>query len=479
MIMFVSRWFRIVVLTAAIIPAIPAPVSGQGRQDTPAEHRLQQLIEVINAADAAQAEEFIHDHYAPAFRDAFPMARHLGMFTAIHSNRGTIGFERAEETTATSLRALIRTEIGDQWLRITLHIEPETPHRIVGLLVQPVAAPASSPSGDVAERDISSWAELDRWLTEQTAADEFSGTVLVARNGEILFQNAYGLADKTHAVRNRMDTKFNLGSLNKLFTSVAIGQLAQQGRLGFDDAIGQHLSGFAPEAAEKVTIRHLLQMRSGWGDYWDNETYQANRTDFRTVADYIAFIKDMPLEFEPGTQQIHSNTSFQVLGAIIEAVTGQDYFSYIREHVFAPAGMTDSDPWGARDAPGENIATGYTNQNPHDPDGTGYRWSNIYYIATTGTPAGGGYSSAPDMLAFAEALRTHRLLNAEFTNLFYRGFDPDVSRSVLGFAGGAAGVNTALTLDLQNGYEIIVLSNYDMPVAMDVAQAILRLVREG
>ncbi|MFC1628539.1 serine hydrolase domain-containing protein [Gemmatimonadota bacterium] len=477
MIRLSTRWFPVAVLTLAATLTVPAPRKSLGQEDTPAMRRLQQLIEVINTADAAGKEEFVSNEYTPEFLDAFPMVRHLGYLTSLTDNFGGIVIDRVAASTPFRIEALARATTNERWVRITLRVESEEPYQIDQMMVQPTAAPPPSGAGGPRETNIKTWEELDGWLTEQTAADRFSGTVLVAQNGEVLFRNAYGLANKTYRVENRMDTKFNLGSLSKMFTSVAIGQLAQQGRIELDDPIGEYLSGFPAEAAVKVTVRHLLQMRSGWGDYWDHEVFVANRTELRTVADYIAFLKDMPLQFEPGSQQIHSNTSFQVLGAIIETVTGQDYFSYIRENVFGPAGMTGSDPWGARDAPGENIATGYTNQNPHDPEGTGYRWSNIYYIAATGTPAGGGYSTAADLLAFAEALRTHRLLNQEYTDLFYHGFDPDGSRSVLGMAGGAIGVNTALTLDLGRGYEIIVLSNYDMPVAMDVARVIMQLLQ--
>jgi len=171
------------------------------------------------------------------------------------------------------------------------------------------------------------------------ARNEFSGTIPVTRNGTKLFENAYGLASKNFNVPNRMDTKFNLASLSKMFTSVAIAQLAEQGRLGIDDPIGRHMTGFSSDAAEKVTIRHLLRMQSGWGDYWGDEYYRSNFADIRTVSDYISFLRDKPLQFEPGTQDLHSNSSFQILGAIVEAVSGQDYYAYVQENIFDPAGI--------------------------------------------------------------------------------------------------------------------------------------------
>jgi CubicO group peptidase (beta-lactamase class C family) len=223
-------------------------------------------------------------------------------------------------------------------------------------------------------------------------------------------------------------------------------------------------------------------MRSGWGDYWDNETYLARRNELRTVDDYIAFLKDVPLGFEPGTQTAHSNTSFEILGAVVEKVSGLDYFEYIRRHVYRPAGMTDSDSYH-RDGSATNLATGYTNLNPADPEKTGYRWSNTYMLPPRGTPAGGGYATAADLVRFRQALCTHKLLNREYTDLLLRRFegapgDPLPPGRALALAGGAPGLNAFLGIDLADRWTVVVLSNYDMPVAMEVGESILRMVRE-
>jgi D-alanyl-D-alanine carboxypeptidase len=308
---------------------------------------------------------------------------------------------------------------------------------------------------------------LDKYFANKTLKDEFSGVVLVAKDGKILYEKAFGYADKNFKIPNRTDTKFNLASLNKLFTAVVISQLVEQGKLNFDDTIGKYLDGFSKDAAEKVTIRHLLQMKSGWGDYWNNEYFKNNFTKMRKVSDYLELIQKMPLEFEPGTKQIHSNTGFIVLGAIIEKITGMDYFDYVRENIYKPAGMNDTDSYD-RDSDVSNMATGYTNLHPADPVKKGFKWSDRCFLRPKGGPDGGGYSTALDMLKFDTALRSHKFLGEKYFNYLNNRFEGEIDRplenpdTIRLSAGGSMGIETWFGRDLQDGYTIIILSNYDM-----------------
>lgn len=320
--------------------------------------------------------------------------------------------------------------------------------------------------------------ELDVFLEKQTAEGKFSGVVLIAKDGVSAFHKAYGFASKRFKVPNKPDTKFNIGSINKMFTSVAILQLCEQGKLILDDPIGNYLSGFPFDVSENVTVRHLLQHRSGWGHYWEDETYLATWTDLRTIDDYIEFIKDTPLGFEPGTSEQYSNTGFVVLGAIVEKVSGQSYYDYVREHIYKPAGMDHSDSY-EMDMPVENLAIGYTNMSPFGPE-EGYQRENIFLHSAKGTSAGGGYSTAEDLLKFDMVLRNDLLLSPSYTDLLFNRFnEPEEPRSRsgrIGFAGGAPGINGILEMNFDSGYTVIVLSNYDPPVAMDLAPEIMDMV---
>lgn len=450
--------------------------------ETPAGTRAAELLDLFNRGGADADRRYVENGYAPSFREAFPMEQHLGMIRMTRDMFPDLALGLVGESSPTAIAAWFRSPASGEWLHLELEVEADAPHRILSLGLRPGEPPegATDPEPGPAAPAVTNFEELDSRLSRRAADDEFSGVVLAARGREVVFHEVYGPAHRAFGVPNRLDTRFNIGSLNKLFTSVAIAQLAEKGKLGLDDPLGRHLDGFPPEAAGKVTIRHLLQMRSGWGDYWDNETYLAARNELRTVGDYLAFLKEEPLQFEPGTDETHSNTGFEILGAVIEKVSGLDYYDYVRRHIYGPAGMTRSDSYH-RDGPATGLATGYTNLNAADPLGSGYRWTNTFMLSPRGTPAGGGYATAMDLLRFRRALCGHRLLGEAWTNLLLRRFEGepaagDPPKGTVALAGGAPGVNALFVIDLDDGWTVVVLSNFDMPAAMMLEGEMMKLI---
>jgi CubicO group peptidase (beta-lactamase class C family) len=226
--------------------------------------------------------------------------------------------------------------------------------------------------------------------------------------------------------------------------------------------------------ASKVTIHHLLTHTSGMGSYW-NDKFEAAKDKIRKVADFMPFFVDGPLQFEPGQRWSYSNAGYIVLGAIIEKASGQDYYDYVREHVFKPAGMTNTDCYELdRDTP--NLAVGYTRMGQKQPQ-PGPRRNNLLLHGLRGGPAGGGYSTVEDLLRFDIALRSHKLLDARYTDLVLTGkskTDPDEEdwyaygfgdrrvngKRIVGHTGGLPGISSALETHLDTGYTLAVLSNY-------------------
>lgn len=349
-------------------------------------------------------------------------------------------------------------------------------------------APASPPTGAAAKTaagapapsrmtEADFVAALESHLGRLSAADEFSGTVLVAKDGKPIFHKAYGLASREYDTPNRTDTKFNLGSINKIFTQVAIGQLAEQGRLSLDDKLGKHLPDYPNRnAAEKVTVRHLLTMSSGIGDVFGPKYDATPKDKLRAVRDYLPLFSAEPLAFEPGTSRQYSNGGYVVLGAIIEKVSGQDYYDYVREHVFKPAGMRDTD-WYEADMPAENLASGYTRRGA-ESGGAKARVNNLYTRPAKGSPAGGGYSTAEDLLKFTLAVRAGKLRVPDFRRAEgarkVQGAAAQDTRggNGVGIAGGAPGINAVLEADVASGYTTVVMSNYDPPSASAVGKQI-------
>lgn len=302
--------------------------------------------------------------------------------------------------------------------------------------------------------------EMDRLVSE----DRFSGAVLLAKNGKPLFEQAYGYANHAFAARNTTDTKFNLASTAKMFTQVAILQLAQEGKLNLDDPIVKILSDYPnKEVAEKVTVRQLLDHRSGLGDFVNREFLATHPRLFRATRDYLKFFVNQKLLFEPGTQRAYSNAGYIVLGRIIEETAGESFENYVRVHIFEPAGMKNTGFWSFEDDV-PNLAFGYTNQ--------GVRIGGERMVTTTLSKGGGAagatgpYSTLEDMLRFAEALRGNRLLNRDYTQKLLSGgygMNSETTNGTrhAGHGGGTAGVNTWFELFPDSGYTLVALSNYD------------------
>src|SRR5687768_14816878 len=198
------------------------------------------------------------------------------------------------------------------------------------------------------------------------------------------------MANKDFNVPNRVDTKFNLGSMNKMFTGVAIAQLVEKGKLSFDDPLSKFIPDFPdPESAKKIQIKHLLTHTAGLGGYFSKRYQDMSRANLRTVDDMMALAKqDEKLQFEPGTKWQYSNTGMLVLGKVIEIVSGQSYFDYVRENIYKPAGMVNSDSYEL-DRINTNLAVGYDKQFTDN----GVAWgNNIFMHVMRGGPQGGGYS---------------------------------------------------------------------------------------
>jgi len=324
---------------------------------------------------------------------------------------------------------------------------------------------------------------IDSLVRARAAADSFSGAVIVARDGAVVYSGAVGQADREARAPNRLDTKFNLGSVDKYFTRIAVRQLQRDGRLAMSDTLGKFVPDYPNARARSITVDQLYQMRAGIPDIF-NERWDAARGGLRTTDDFIRLFADRPLLFEPGTQQRYCNGCYVLLGKIVEVASGQSWYDYSRTHIFAPAGMTGTG-YFEREAPTPNRAVGYTTEEgpggpPAERDG---RRPNGFTLGFHGGSAGGGYSTAEDLLRLEGAVRGGRLLGAAYTDSLlgprFRTPSPEpktLGRS--GWNGGSPGVNTVFQLR-STGYTIIVLSNYDPPSAERVGEGIAAVLGDA
>jgi len=296
-------------------------------------------------------------------------------------------------------------------------------------------------------------------------AQQFSGVVLIAQQGAPVVERAYGMADREAPRPNHISTAFNLGSINKLFTSIAIQQLTAAGKLSVDSTLGTYWSDYPNPAVRRVTIRQLLQHRSGIGGNIFDPPAGGTRADLRKLADFLPlFVNETPV-FEPGARQQYSNAGYLVLGLLIERLSGESYYDYVRRHIYEPAGMTRTAHWAVDSLP-PNTAIGYTAGGPMVGPAGGRAGgqagravaANTDLLPGRGSSAGGGYSTAPDLLRFLNAVREGKIVG---------GPQP----GMVGIAGGAPGINAMMEGDVE-GYDVIVMANLDPPAAMQMGRAI-------
>lgn len=312
--------------------------------------------------------------------------------------------------------------------------------------------------------------ELNRRCTD----DSFSGVVLIAKNGQAIFDLACGFADREKKIQNRLETRFNLGSMNKMFTSIAIAQLVRQRKLQYTDKIGAILTDYpSPEAAQKITVDHLLTHASGLGDFFTEE-FMRNRQKVHKLEDYLPYFANHPLQFEPGVKRSYSNAAFVVAGLVIEKISGQNYFDYIEQHIYKKANMQHS--FGFEDLIKQPMmAIGYTRER-------GQVEPNDFFLVA-GSPAGGGYSTAGDLLKFAMALRNNKLIDPELVkkvvgldrpagSTYGYGFSREevLSDLVIGHNGGAEGINADMDCYWKSGYVVIALTNQDPRAADEITK---------
>jgi CubicO group peptidase (beta-lactamase class C family) len=436
--------------------------------NTPAGNQTKAWLEAFNAGDADKFKEFLRKNF-PSRLERADRAMEFRLIT------GGFDLKKVEESTPTKLVALVQERISDQFARLSVEVDATEQHQITKLDLNAVARPPDFALPHLSESELIT--ALKKKLDDDAAADRFSGAALVARNGKTVFAQAYGLADREKKTPNTLKTRFRLGSMNKMFTAVATLQLVQSGKLDLKAPFGNYLTDYPnKDVASKVTIEQLLSHTGGTGDIFGPD-FDKHRLELKTLRDYVNLYGSRALQFEPGSRWEYSNYGFLLLGVLIEKVSGESYYDYVRDHIFKPAGMT-----GSASEPEEQMvldrSIGYTRFG-----GGGLR-PNTDTLPYRGTSAGGGYSTVEDLFRFATALQTHKLLNAQYTDMlttgkvdtpgggkYAYGFSDDMTNGTrcFGHGGGAPGMNGELSICPSSGYVIAVLANMDPPAASRVA----------
>ena len=236
--------------------------------DTPAGHRFFEWLDAFDSGDKTKLEQFLKEHY-PARSDA----NAVGMEMQFRDQTGGFEFKDFDRdaSSTTKFVGIVKERASDNFARFVIEVDPADERHITSLSLNIVPRPAKFVLPRMTERDaLTAFRET---LKDEAASDRFSGVALVAKNGTPIFTSAYGMADRDKKIQNTLDTKFRIGSMNKMFTATAVLQLAQAGKLKLSDPVGKYIPNYPNKnIATKVTVEQLLSHTGGTGDFFGPES---------------------------------------------------------------------------------------------------------------------------------------------------------------------------------------------------------------
>ncbi len=416
------------------------------------------FIKVLNTASEETAVKVAHEIFKESSAEdwAKSFRKEYGKVTS-----GKIRLTEGEQySTVHVIVKLLKTE---EWRNFQLVSKNEGDYKTERINIVLAAEPSNIPDGKFTDPDVIS--SLTKYARKLGKEGGLSASVLIMNGDEVLTEEVYGLAN--HEAKRKVDanTPFNLASMSKMFTAVAVLKLVQEGEISLDDPLQKFLPNYAnKDYASKTTVMHLLSHSSGVGEFWDAE-YEKSWDKISRLDQYLPFIQNKPVRFDPpGSQGSYSNSGFILLGLIIEKATGQNYYEHINETIFKPLGMDNSGFY--RKDQEELVAVGYLDLG----EGRVIKERG----GLMGSSAGGGYSTSRDLIKFRNALVNHKLLNKETFELatseqisldgggmrYGYGFAiNDGFASGFGHGGQGPGAGTLFNADKSSDLTVIILSN--------------------
>lgn len=448
-------------IAAPVLACLVRPAWAASTTDLAPSQWLARWLAAFNDARASTYAEFVRAHVptlVPYLDDDLGVREASGGFTLV----------RSEQTAPREITAWVRDRHWDRFSKVVLSIGHER--------IDDIAFLGAPPPGDVAIPRLSereALAQLAKKLRTEAIAGRFSGSVLVAKDGAVLFREAYGAQNVEQGLAATPATRFCIGSMGKMFTAVAVLQLMQRGQLRLTDTIASLLPAYpAMSLARQVTVEHLLMHTGGTGDFFGPD-YEKHSAELRTPSDFIRQFGAREALFPPGSRWGYSNFGFILLGAIVEQASGLPWDVYLERHVFRVAGMSSTSPVASV----ETTARPYTGASQ-----TGLKALSFY----VGLPAGGSYSTVDDLHRFGTALRELRLLDARHLEMLTTVRVPAANAHwslglrigvrngapYFGHGGSAPGVNADFAAYSRSGYHTVVLANRGHPHAVNVADFI-------
>lgn len=431
---------------------------------------------------------FLAAHVSPAGQAR--AARWSGMLDQVKAASGGVDYVGVFEGGERELLVRVRTRRQGVVRDLVARPDRDGPERLFDVLAMPRPTPYA---GEVPERPLSRpalRAALARRLEDAAARDDFSGAVrVVAPDGEVVYEAVFGLANRDDGARITPDSRFHLGSADKSFTALIVGGLIGEGKLALDTRLVDVLPDYPnPDAARKITIGQLLNHSAGLGALFDRPRWNG-RQPYSRVTELLPAFAAEPLLYEPGSRAAYSNEGFVVLGAVIEAVTGTDWYEQLAKRIYQPAGMSRSGHFALDEVvPGRVVGYRFA---PEDVLGLAPRQPNWIFLGYRGNSCGGGYSTVADMTAYLRALRAGAILPAAMVEAltaqnsgglpnYGHGFSHRKvgARTLRGHGGGGpgSGIEGDSQIVWETGWAYSILGNYDAPFASVISRDIGRIL---
>lgn len=431
------------------------------------------FIAVFNEGSRIEVINYLSEHMSKSRIETYGIDAHVGVFLNSQNTFGRLDVIKVLPPSNGNERIEVISNNNKLKYNLIINKEKGAPYKINYFALQDSKSENNSKKS-ISKKELA--LELSSFINNLSMKDAFSGSVLVAKGNDVIFKGSVGYANKTWKIKNNIDTKFSLGSMNKMFTAIAALQLIEKGKLKFDDKLIQFVDkSWLPKGeSDSITIRQLLTHTSGLGNFFNDEFNQSNKEAYRNLDAYKPLISQSELLFVPGSRNRYSNSGMLMLGLVVEKVSGQSYYGYVQKHIYNKANMLNSGSFEL-DSVTDNLASGYLKRMHSD------QWvDSIYARAIKGSPAGGGFSSAEDLYQFAIALTEFRLLGKKLTedaytektqynSAFWYGYGFSVSgeenNRVVGHGGAYLGVDARLDIHLDSGFIVVILANQSDVVA--------------
>jgi D-alanyl-D-alanine carboxypeptidase len=448
------------------------------------------LTDIFNSSDKEEALQSLSLITSEKSKADWSTEELYDLLRQLYNDGGKAIYHSAEIDNSNSVvRFIVYRERLGRWENFQFQLDQENGTYKLGsfLFIGASAEPTSIPEGNI-ESELA-W--LENYLNKLVSNEMFAGQLLISKNGKPIFKRAFGIGNHSTGHEVTLSDPFNMASGSKMFTAVAAMQLVEKGEIGLQDKLDKYFPEYPDKKfANSATIHHLLSHTSGLGDYWDEE-FEKIRNEQLSLEQIYGHIIHDPLVYYPeeGTYGKYSNSGYILLGLIIEKTSGRSFYDYIKDNIFAPAQMNNTNYYRSTEQILNNVLL-YSTQPGNDK-------SNLYIPAARtgrGTSAGGCYSTVEDLLKFQNALLKNKLLSKENTEILLSpkttlqngwqygyGFViiGEGEDKTIGHGGMAPGVLFNFSYFPNRNYSYFIFSNKESGAYSDLVKAIEKLIKHN